>query len=117
VAAHADGTPTLEEALPTDTATVAIDEVVPEDGSPVPEVVLELNTSTAGGADAATSARVAAVDGLASSSGPTAGAPSSPPHVAVNDNIIEEPMREPEVILGHRKMSPSLTLWACPILR
>jgi hypothetical protein len=67
----------------------------------VPEAVPEVNASTTGGANAATSARVAAVDGPASSSGPAAGAPSSPPQVAVNDNTIEEPRREPKFILEH----------------
>jgi hypothetical protein len=112
-AAQVDGTPAPEEVLPMDTMTAVMDEMVPGDGSPAPEVVLEVNTSTAGGADAATSASVAAADGPISSSSLVASAPSSLPWVAVNDNTAEEPMEEPEVILGHhpieapRDVSPS----------
>jgi hypothetical protein len=101
VAAHADGTPAPKGVLPTDTVTAATDEVVPGDGSLAPEAVLVVTTSTAGGANAALSASVAAADGPASSSGTAAGAPSSPPWVAVNDNAIKEPVEEPKVILGH----------------
>jgi hypothetical protein len=90
--------------------TMATDEVVPGDGSPTPEEVPELNSSTAGGAVAATSARVAA-EGPASSSGSAVGAPTSPAWVVVNDNIVEESVREPKVILGHREMSSSPMPW------
>jgi hypothetical protein len=68
VVAHAVGTPTPEEVLPTDTTTTAMDEVVPGHESSAPEVVPEVNISTVGGADAATSVSVAATDGPASSS-------------------------------------------------
>jgi hypothetical protein len=86
VVVHVDGTPVPEEVLPMDTATAATDEVVPDDGSPAPEAVSEVNTSITGGVDAATSASVAPVDGPTSLFGPVA---------------FEEPVEEPEVILGH----------------
>jgi hypothetical protein len=89
---------------------MATDEVVPGDGSPTPEEVLELNSSTAGGAVAATSASVDA-EGPTSSSGSAVSAPTSPARAVVNDNIIEESVREPKVILGHREMSPSPMPW------
>jgi hypothetical protein len=81
------GTPAPEAVLPIDTATVAMDEVVPE-----------VNMSTVGGATVATSASNASLNGPTSLSSPVTGAPSSPPQVAVNDNTV----KEPEVILGHR---------------
>jgi hypothetical protein len=102
VAAHIDWTPTSEGVLPMDTMTVAIDEMVPGDGSSALEVAPKVNTSTTGGADVITSVRVVAADGPTSSSGPVVGAPSSPAQVVVNDNAIEEPVREAEVILGHQ---------------
>jgi hypothetical protein len=42
VAAHVDRALASEQVVPTDTVTVAMDEVVPEDGSPVLEAVLEV---------------------------------------------------------------------------
>jgi hypothetical protein len=103
VTAHIDRAPAPEEVLPTDMMTVAMDEMVPRDGSLAPEAVLKVISSTAGGAVAAMSERVAPTDGPTSSSSPVAGAPSSPPRVVVNGNTVEEP----EVILGHRPVEAS----------
>jgi hypothetical protein len=117
VVAHGDGTPAPEAVLPTDMATVVIDEVVLRDGSLALEVVPEVNTSTVGGATVATSVSDAATNGPATSSGQAAGAPSSLPWVVVNDNTIEEPSRSPmpswgTTQMGHQEMFPSPTLCA-----
>jgi hypothetical protein len=69
VAAHADRASAPKQVVPTDMTAMVTDEVVPEDGSPAPEVVPEVDSSTTGGAVAATSAGVAIVKVPDSSSG------------------------------------------------
>jgi hypothetical protein len=86
--------------VPTDIVVVAMDEVVPRDGSLAPVVAMKVNSS-AERVIAASSVRVAAAEGPTSSSGPTVGAPYSPLQAMVHDNTVEETVREPEVILRY----------------
>jgi hypothetical protein len=86
-----------------ETSTMVVDEVVPGDGSPVPEMVPREDTTDIVEAVASTTASEVATGVPVTSTGPAADAPSSPPRVVADGNTIEQP----EVIMGHRTIRAS----------